>query len=152
VNVALDTNVLAYAAGVNGTAKKEEALELIQGLAGEMLVVPVQALGELFNVLVRKAGWTRAEAVGAVLRWSEAGATVETTPSVLFRALELSSRHQFGVWDAVIASAAAEAGCRLLLSEDLQDGFVWRGVIIANPFIPAKHPLLRTILENAGPH
>jgi predicted nucleic acid-binding protein len=152
LNVALDTNVLAYAAGVNGTAKKQEALELIQGLAGETLVVPVQALGELFNVLVRKAAWTRAEAAGAVLRWSEAGAAVATTPSVLFRALELSGRHQFSIWDAVIASAAAEAGCRLLLSEDLQDGFTWRGVIIANPFIPVKQPLLQAILGSAGPH
>jgi predicted nucleic acid-binding protein len=29
------------------------------------------------------------------------------------------------IWDAVIYSAARAAGCRLLLSEDLQTGFNW---------------------------
>ncbi|WP_205963481.1 PIN domain-containing protein [Roseicella aquatilis] len=30
--------------------------------------------------------------------------------------------------------SAAEAECRLLLSEDIQDGFTWRGVTVRNPF------------------
>jgi hypothetical protein len=49
-------------------------------------------------------------------------------------------------------SAAAEGGCRLLLSEDLQDGFSWRGVTIANPFAAEQHPLLVALLagEAAG--
>ena len=44
-------------------------------------------------------------------------------------------------------SVAAEGGCRLLLSEDLQDGFSWRGVTIANPFAASRHPLLDALLE-----
>jgi predicted nucleic acid-binding protein len=34
----------------------------------------------------------------------------------------------------------------LLLSEDLQDGFTWRGVTVANPFGAAKRPLLAAML------
>jgi predicted nucleic acid-binding protein len=36
--------------------------------------------------------------------------------------------------DAIILAAAVEARCDLLLSEDLQDGFAWRGVVVTNPF------------------
>jgi predicted nucleic acid-binding protein len=31
-------------------------------------------------------------------------------------------------------AAAAQADCRLLLSEDMQDGFTWRSVTVRNPF------------------
>ena len=31
-------------------------------------------------------------------------------------------------------AAAAQEGCSLLLTEDLQDGFTWRGVTLRNPF------------------
>jgi len=30
-------------------------------------------------------------------------------------------------------AAAAGSGCRWLFSEDMQDGFIWRGVTIRNP-------------------
>ena len=55
MKVALDTNVLAYAEGTNGAAMRDKALELIQRLQPRAIVLPVQTLGELFNVLVRKA-------------------------------------------------------------------------------------------------
>ena len=51
----MDTNVLAYAEGTNGTAMRDRALELIQRLPPDAIVLPVQTLGELFNVVVRKA-------------------------------------------------------------------------------------------------
>ena len=56
MRVALDTNVLAYAEGVNGSAMKKAALELVENLPQSSVVLPVQALGELFQLLVRKAG------------------------------------------------------------------------------------------------
>jgi predicted nucleic acid-binding protein len=55
MKVALDTNVLAYAEGANGAAMRDRALEVIQRLPVGAVVLPVQTLGELFNVLVRKA-------------------------------------------------------------------------------------------------
>jgi predicted nucleic acid-binding protein len=38
------------------------------------------------------------------------------------------------MWDALIMSVAAENKCRLLISEDFQNGFTWRGVTVVNPF------------------
>jgi len=97
-------------------------------------VVPVQVLGELFNVLVRKAGKSRIDARDAMLSWRDAFSVVETSSEVMLGAADLATDHQLGIWDAVILSAAAQGGCRLLLSEDLQEGFTWAGVTVINPF------------------
>ena len=67
MRVALDTNLLAYAEGVNGPDKQEAALALITRLPRAAVVIPAQALGELFNVLVRKAQRSRGEARQAML-------------------------------------------------------------------------------------
>ena len=71
---------------------------------------------------------------------------VETSATVMRGAADLATDHRLGVWDAVIPSAAAVAGCRLLLSEDLQDGFTWHGVTVTNPFAASRHPLLEALL------
>jgi predicted nucleic acid-binding protein len=146
MNVAVDSNILAYAEGVNGSQNKAAALALLQALPPESTLVPVQALGELFTVLVRKAGKSRADAAAAVLSWGDAFPLVETSNDVLLAATDLADAHQLSLWDAVMLSAAANARCRLLLSEDLQDGFTWRGVTVANPFAPRRHPLLEALL------
>lgn len=67
---------------------------------------------------------------------------------MLLAAADLATDHQFSIWNAVILSAAAEAGCRLLLSEDLQGGFTWKGVTVTNPFAPKKHELLAGLLAD----
>jgi predicted nucleic acid-binding protein len=146
VRVALDTNVLVYAEGVNGLAMKKAALELVDKLPQNLVVLPVQTLGELFQLLVRKAGRSPADARKAILSWRNTYALAETSPEVLLSALDLTVR-QFSIWDAVILCAAAETDCHLLLSEDMQDGFVWRGVTIVNPFAKPKHSRLEALLS-----
>ena len=106
MRIALDTNILAYAEGVNGVAMRDRALGLIQSLPQGTTLLPVQILGELFSLLVRKAGRS-----------------------------------------AVVVSASVDAGCRLLLTDDLHDGFTWRGLTITNPFASTQHPLLSDLLE-----
>lgn len=149
IRVALDTNILVYAEGLNGDVKKQAAIELVQKLPQDLLVVPVQALGELFHVLVRKAGRRPADARTAILGWRDAFAVVETTAKVMITAADLACQHQLSIWDAVILAAASDTGCRLLLSEDLQDGFTWAGVTVANPFAAARHPLLAAMLQDS---
>ena len=146
MRVALDTNILAYAEGVNGPALKRKALEIVEKLPEGAALLPVQTLGELFNLLVRKAQRTPAHARKAILSWRDAFPLVETSAEVMLAAADLATDHRLGNWDAVIVSAAAEAGCRLLLSEDLQDGFTWKGVTVTNPFSTPKHELLTALL------
>ncbi|MGH6677391.1 MAG: PIN domain-containing protein [Bradyrhizobium sp.] len=147
MRVALDTNVLANAEGVNGADQRLATLDLVQRLPQEATVIPVQVLGELFSVLVRKAGKSRAEAREALLSWRDAFPVVETSPEIMLSAVDLATDHQFGIWDAVVMSAASQAGCRLLLSEDLQDGFTWSGVTVVNPFAVPPHALLSALLD-----
>ena len=146
MKVALDTNVLAYAEGINGAEMRSAALDLLERLPGESVVVPVQVLGELFHVLVRKGGRSRVEARDAILAWQDAYAVADTSEPVLRSAAELSAGGQLGIWDSVILSVASASGCRLLLSQDLQNGFTWNGVTVADPFAPVKNDLLEGIL------
>jgi predicted nucleic acid-binding protein len=147
VNVAIDTNVLVCAEGINDAAKRDAALELLEALPPESTFLPVQTLGELFSVLVRTAGRSREAASAAILSWGDAFPLIESSGDVLLAATDLTQAHQLGMWDAVVLSAAADARCRLLLSEDLQDGFTWRGVTVTNPFTSDRHPLLAALVE-----
>lgn len=148
MNVAIDTNVLVYAEGLNGVAKKAVALEVLDRLSPETTMIPVQVLGELFNVLVKKGRRTRRDAAAAILSWGDVFPLIESSGDVLLAAADLSDAHRLGIWDAAIVSAAADARCRMLLSEDLQEGFTWRGVTVTNPFGSPRHPLLAAQLAH----
>ena len=147
MRVALDTNILAYAEGVNGAARKGIALDLIQRLPAGSALLPVQTLGELFQLLARKVNRTPAQARTAILGWRDAFPLIETSETVILGAAELAATHCFSFWDGVVLASAAEGGCRLLLSEDLQEGFTWNGVTATNPFGVSPHPLLTNLLQ-----
>jgi len=146
MRIALDTSVLAYAAGVNGAERQRVALELLGKLSESETVLPVQALGELFRVLVGKAKISPQLARTTIIRYRDAYSLIETSSSVFLSATDLTVDHKISIWDAVIFAAAAEAGCRLLLSEDMQEGFTWSGVTAVNPFAVKKHELLARAL------
>lgn len=151
MNVAIDTNVLAYAEGLNDAARHGAAVSLLERLPPESTFLPVQALGELFSVLVRKAKRSREDASAAVLSWGDAFPLIESSGDVLLAATDLTHSHQLGIWDALVLASAADARCRLLLSEDLQDGFTWSGVTVVNPFRPDPHPLLSALVDGTPP-
>lgn len=148
MRIALDSNVLAYAVGVNDVTRKAIANQLLARLVPEDVLIPVQALGELFHVLVIKAGLKSAEAKPIVLKWCDQYSVIETSYPALLSAMELASDHRVRIWDAIIFAAAASAHCRLLLSEDLQDGFSWNGVTVVNPFAEEPNPLLAELLDS----
>ncbi len=145
--VALDTNVLAYAFGLNDSHRKAAAATLLSKLPPDSVLIPVQALGELFSVLVRKGAVSGTEAKAVVLRWQDHYSLIETSHTVLLAALDLSSEHRLRICDAIMVAAAASAGCRLLLSEDLQEGLTWSGVTVVNPFSRTPHELLADAME-----
>jgi len=64
----------------------------------------------------------------------------DTTWTALQSAMDLTVDHQISMWDALIMSVAAENKCRLLISEDFQNGFTWRGVTVVNPFETKAKP------------
>jgi len=144
--VALDSDILVYIEGVNGVARSKDAAHVVAQLPRENAFVPVQVLGELFRVLIRKAKYSPRRARTVVLDYLDIFRTIETSPSVMVSAADLALEHGLDIWDAVILAAAASVGCRLLLSEDLQDGFTWNGVTVANPFAAKRNKLLDRLL------
>ena len=136
MHYALDTNFMVYCEGFNDDARRLKAEQMVESFNPGEVAIPVQALGELFNVLTRKAKWPAAQARAAVLTWADTYEAIDTTPTVLLDAMELSASHQLAIWDAIMLAAAAQAGCRVLLSEDMAPGFTWRGATVRNPFLP----------------
>ena len=148
--VAIDTNVLAYAEGAGDQARCAAATALMATLPESAVILPVQVLGELYRVLVGKLRQPSAQAQEAVLQWSDTFTVRDSTWSALQSALDLSRMHGLSIWDSLILSVAAEQRCRVLLSEDLQDGFTWRGTTVVDPFKRPAHPLLEALDEGAA--
>jgi predicted nucleic acid-binding protein len=150
VLVALDTNVLVYGEGVAPVAgdaeKPQRVRELLGALPEESVVLPVQVLGELYRVLVGKALWAPSDARAAILIWRDLYLPLDTSAAALVAAVDLAADHRLSIWDAVVLAVAAEAGCRAVLSEDMQQGFTWRGLTVVDPFSPTPHPLLSALL------
>lgn len=140
MRLALDTNVLVYAESSAPGSREDVARKLIARLPAESIVLPAQVLGELFNVLTRKMRMSTGSARTLVARWLATYDVFPTTADVIDEAFELAEAHRLSTWDAVVVAAAAQAGCRFLLSEDMLAGFVWRGVTVTNPFAMAPLP------------
>jgi len=147
VRIALDTNVLAYAEGAGDAARCEAARDLVAALPEGAGILPAQALGELFNVLTRKLLRGRQVARTAVLEWADSFGVADSSWQAFQAALDLCTDHDLQVWDALILSVAAENQCRILLSEDFQHGFTWRGVTVVNPFAEPRDALLERALQ-----
>ncbi len=134
MRVALDTNILVYAEGVNGAERQAQALVILGALERDTVVIPVQALAELFAVLTRKAKWSVETAKLAVETWAAAYEAPDTTVATVNDAMELVVRHRLAFWDALIVATSVMARCDQLLTEDMQNGFTWRGLTLTNLF------------------
>ena len=142
MRAALDTNVLAYAEGVGDERRCELARSLVQGLPVEQTLLPAQTLGELYRVLTGKAGFGADYARTALLSWADSFEVVDSTWSAFQGAFDVAADHGLQIWDALILSVAAESHCRMLMSEDLQEGFTWHGVTVVDPFSATPSHLL----------
>ncbi len=147
VLVAIDTNILACAEGADDESRRVQSVALLARLPEAAVIIPVQVLGELYRVLVGKLRQTPVQAREAVLHWSDAYEVRDSTSSALQSAFDLSAAHGLGIWDSLILSVASEQRCRVLLSEDMQHGFTWRGTTVVNPFAQPAHALLSDLFE-----
>lgn len=145
--VALDTNIMAYAEGVGDAPRCEQAIRLIEQLPENLVLLPAQTLGELFRILTGKAKREPGLSRMAIMAWADSFIIGDSTWSAFQAAMDLVVDHRFQVWDALIMAVAAENHCRMLLSEDLQNNFIWRGVTVVNPFESPASPLLDNVLQ-----
>jgi len=146
VRVALDTNLLIYAIGVNDAHKQDLILDLLAEIPPYDVVLSVQVLAEFYRVCTGKAGFSPQEAAILTRSWRQRHTIVGTFEHILDRSIDLALRHHLTIWDSIVVASSVEAKCKLLLSEDMHHGFTWSGVTIVNPFTDPMHPLLELAL------
>jgi len=133
MSVFLDTNVVVYAFDGADPNKQRIAIGLLE--AGDRLIVSTQVLLEAWWVLTRRLAVPLDEDhASKVIDELSTLPVVSTDPELVRRAIEAGRRFSIALWDALIIEAARAAGCRRVLSEDLQSGQDFDGVVVENPF------------------
>jgi predicted nucleic acid-binding protein len=134
----LDTNILVYAMDEAEPSKRAIA-EMIVAEARSLGtgIISAQVVQEILNVATRKFKTIlNKEDTEMLLRdvWMP---MLKVMPSyeLLLKAHRLHHRYQFSFYDSLIIAAAQTAGCKRLLTEDLQHGQDIDGLKIVNPFI-----------------
>jgi predicted nucleic acid-binding protein len=126
-----DTNILIYAFAAN-----EPRSARAEALIAEGGVVGVQVLNEFTNVTRRKLtwDWKEVEAALGVIK-DLLGPVRPLTAAIHAEAVAVARDHRLSFYDALIVAAAADAGCRLVFTEDLQHGRKFGALTIENPFL-----------------
>ena len=146
----LDTNILVYAADRDAGSRHQLALDLVRHAHGRDCIITLQALSEFFRAMTGKGKVSPKAAMGIVQAWRDATPIAAADEVCLVEAMDAVAHHGASFWDAMIWATAKRAGCRLLISEDGQDGWTLGGVTIVNPFLPQPSPLLAQALGVAA--
>jgi len=133
----IDTNVFVYQLDSSDKRKHRIAEGIVRdALVSGRACISFQVVQECLNVALRKAevalsvqaARTYLDAVLLPLMGITAG------EALYQRALDVKARWRFGYYDSLIVASALAAGCRTLLSEDLQHGQRLEGLTIVDPF------------------
>ena len=133
----LDTNLFVYCFDRTDHRKQQIAEKwVMRALKDHVGVISSQVIQEFFNVATRK--------FAQPMKAPECRAYLETVLSPLceifpslslyHQALTLKEETGFSFYDTLIVTAALEANCRILYSEDLHPGQIIDGLKIQNPF------------------
>lgn len=133
----VDTNILIYSVSPlpEDARKRAVAVALLQE---RDLVLSIQVLQEFYVQATRPTcprRLTHDEAAAFISTWLRFPVQ-ENTVAVFQAALATKARFQLSYWDAAILAAARAAGCRQILSEDLNPGQDYDGLTVINPFAP----------------
>ncbi len=133
----VDTNVLLYSVSTLPEEAQKAAVARAL-LTSRDLVLSVQVLQAFYVQATRPSradALTHDEAVAFLRTWRRFPVEA-VTPDLFDEALRLKAKCQMSYWDAAIIAAAKQAGCRAVLSEDLNAGQDYDGVVAVNPFAP----------------
>jgi predicted nucleic acid-binding protein len=134
--VFLDTNVLVYLFDTDAPTKQRRVQELLSNreLCAQV-ILSTQVLQEFYVSVTRKLATplsleTAFQAVQDLIAFP----IVQIDTPLILLAIRRSGKAKISFWDALILEAALIAGATVLYSEDFQDGAVFGGLQIANPF------------------
>jgi predicted nucleic acid-binding protein len=130
----LDSNILVYATDSLSTARHRVAVSLVDQATTVDCVLTLQSLGEFYHAVTRKGIAPKRAAASQVHDWMGAFETFGASATALAFAVDAAASGLLSFWDSVLVATADEAGCSLVLSEDMHDGMRFGGVTIRNPF------------------
>lgn len=136
-NSFLDTNIFVYSNDQNEPRKRGIALDLIRELSvnGDGRI-SYQVIHEFFNVVLNKTPH-KIRPEDARLFLENVFRPLLAVPSsftLVSDAIRIQERYRLSWYDSLIVSAAQQAGCHTLYSEDLQHGQLFGNVSVRDPF------------------
>lgn len=135
----VDTNILIYSLDLEPSQPEKTAIAQ-EILAGTDIALSVQVLQEFYvqATHARRRDALPHDIVARLIEKWQRFRVQDNTVAVLQSALKLKDRFQTSYWDAAILAAAKAARCQQLLSEDLNHGQDYDGVVVVNPFIQSS--------------
>jgi predicted nucleic acid-binding protein len=143
--VALDSNILIYAELEPESEKGARSADLILRAARDG-VIPAQVLGEYLRFVQRRAPAAFEAAIRQASIYRAAFLTPPTTDAIVTTASELARAHRMQLWDCVVCAASVDAGAKVLMTEDMQDGRTIDGLRLVNPFAAANAKTIEALL------
>jgi len=130
----LDTNVLVYSVDARDPRKQALALEIIAASVMHDCPLALQVIGEFYAATTAKLGLRPADARERSLQLLASFDSFAHSANAVRAALGEAGKTRFSFWDAVLLASAAEAGCSVILSEEMQDGARFGSIAICDPF------------------
>jgi predicted nucleic acid-binding protein len=130
----LDTNLLVYSVDTKEGWRHRLALEIVDRALDVDCWLTLQSLSEFYATVTRKRLMPAPDAAEHVQDWLGVYPVVGVTPGAVRTALIEAVAGRASYWDALLVATAGEAGCLVVLTEDLMDGARLGGVEIHNPF------------------
>ena len=129
----IDTNILVYAVDHREGEKHLRALDIMERSVDLDCVLSAQALAEFVVAATRRRMLSKPDAIAQARDWKLLFPVVTASPLAFDTASTAFEAGRFGLWDALLLATAGEAGCSIVLSEDLQDGGTLDGVTVRTP-------------------
>lgn len=132
--ISFDANVAFYSIDRRFPEKHSTARAIFSELSTETTVVVLQSMGELCNAISKRLPHLLDDAEAFAEEMMTTFSVQVAQPGDITEALSAHRQHGLQFGDAMLWAAARRADCKLLLSEDLQDGRRLGGVTFRNPF------------------
>jgi predicted nucleic acid-binding protein len=130
----IDTNVTVYTVDDSNPDKQEKAKKVINSIIeNDIPVISTQVLQEFYNACTTKLHIEKSIAKNIVHDFRNMK-VVQVDPDIIEQGIDISISSQISFWDGLIIASAEFANCTTIISEDLNDGQIVRGIKIINPF------------------
>ena len=131
----LDTNILIYAVDTRDSRKQQIAKSIVMSARNTAeYAISAQVLNEFSNVAMNKLRKTREETRDFVELFMSIN-SVAVRPEWTACAIDMMGRYGIQFYDSLLLATAKSLGCRYFLTEDLNDGQEYDGVVTRNPFL-----------------